>query len=105
MFLSYPGLLWSGGPWQIAEAALSGAALVFATSLFLAGTRVRGSRWLAAAIYLPAAVLAVVPSEIALTVAVGLTILGVALGRPFSRPKESQQSARRTIPGASSEVR
>jgi TRAP-type uncharacterized transport system fused permease subunit len=105
MFLSYPGMLWSGGPWQIAEAALSGAALVFATSLFLAGTRVRGSRWLAAAIYLPAAVLAVVPSEIALTVAVGLTILGVALGRPFSRPKESQQSARRTIPGASSVVR
>jgi TRAP-type uncharacterized transport system fused permease subunit len=85
MFLSYPGMLWSGSPWQIAEAALSGVALVFSTSLFLAGTRIRGSRWLAAAIYLPAAVLAIVPSHLALGAAVALTTAGVALGRPFAR--------------------
>jgi hypothetical protein len=58
---------------------------VFSTSLFLAGTRIRGSRWLAAAIYLPAAVLAIVPSHLALGAAVALTTAGVALGRPFAR--------------------
>ena len=83
---------------------LSGVALVLATSLLLAGTGIRGSRWLAAAIYLPAAVLAIVPSEIALAAAVGLTLLGIAWGRPFSRPKPSP-SGSLAIPGASSEFR
>ncbi len=105
MFLSYPGMLWSGSSWQIAEAVLSGVALVLATSLLLAGTGIRGSRWLAAAIYLPAAVLAIVPSEIALAAAVGLTLLGIAWGRPFSRPKQPSPSGSQAIPGASSEFR
>jgi TRAP-type uncharacterized transport system fused permease subunit len=105
MFLSYPGMLWSGNWWQIAEAVLSGGTLVLATSLFLAGTRIRGSRWLAGALYLPAAGLAVVPSEIALGVAVALTILGVAWGRPFSRPQEPSYAGREAVPGTSSQFR
>ncbi|MDQ0314539.1 TRAP transporter permease [Amorphus orientalis] len=83
MFLSYPGMLWSGSGVAIAEAALSGAILVVASSLLLSGTTVRGSRYLAGALYLPAAVLAIVPSEIALIAAFGLTALGIAIGRPF----------------------
>ena len=88
MFLSYPGMLWSGSALAIAEAVASGLVLVLATSLFLAGTSIRGSRRLAAAIYLPAAVLAIVPSEIALAAAVVLTVGGIALGRPFSAPHQ-----------------
>ena len=105
MFLSYPGMLWSGSWLEIAEAALSGATLVLAASLFLAGTRIRDSRWLAGALYLSAAGLAIVPSEIALGVAVALTILGVAWGRPFSRSRESSHSGSTAVPSASSEFR
>ncbi|MGX1306267.1 TRAP transporter 4TM/12TM fusion protein [Amorphus suaedae] len=93
MFLSYPGMLWSGTPVAIAEAALSGATLVLATSLFLSGTTVRESRLLAAALYIPAAVLAIVPSEVALVVAIVLTATGIALGRPFRRPAEFRPGA------------
>jgi TRAP transporter 4TM/12TM fusion protein len=99
MFLSYPGMLWSGTLWEIIEAVLSGTTLVLATSLFLSGTRVRDNRWLAAVLYLPAAVLAIVPSEIALGVAVALTVLGVAWGRPFSRQREPSHVAREAVPG------
>lgn len=93
MFLSYPGMLWSGTPIEIAEAALSGATLVLATSLFLSGTTVRDSRMLAAALYIPAAVLAIVPSEVALVVAIVLTGAGLALGRPFRHPPEFRPGA------------
>jgi len=105
MFLSYPGMLWSGSWLEIAEAALSGGTLVLATSLFLAGTRIRDSRWLAGALYLSAAGLAIVPSEIALGVAVALTVVGVAWGRPFSRSRESSHSGSKAVPSASSEFR
>ena len=93
MFLSYPGMLWSGTPIEIAEAALSSATLVLATSLFLSGTTVRDSRMLAAALYIPAAVLAIVPSEVALVVAIVLTGAGLALGRPFRHPPEFRPGA------------
>lgn len=83
MFLTYPGMLWSGTRLEIAEAALSGLVLVTSFALLLSGTRIRGSRVAAALIYGPAAALAVVPSEMALIPAAILTIAGIAIGRPF----------------------
>ena len=87
MFLTYPGMLWSGTSLEIAEAAFSGFILVTAFSLLLSGTKIRGSRWASVALYAPAAVLAVWPSHLALAVATVLTVTGIVLGRPFrARP-------------------
>lgn len=83
MFLTYPGMLWSGTGYEIAEAALSGLVLVTAFALLLSGTRIRGSRLAAMLLYGAAAVLATVPSDMALIAATILTIAGIAIGRPF----------------------
>lgn len=83
MFLTYPGMLWSGTGYEIAEAALSGLVLITAFALLLSGTRIRGSRVAAMLLYAPAAALAVVPSEMALIAAMVLTTAGIAIGRPF----------------------
>jgi TRAP transporter 4TM/12TM fusion protein len=83
MFLTYPGMLWSGSGAQIAEAALSGGVLVTAFSLLLSGSRIRGSRTLSAVVYGTAAVLAIIPNHIALAVALALTVGGIVIGRPF----------------------
>jgi TRAP transporter 4TM/12TM fusion protein len=94
MFLTYPGMLWYGGTVEIAEAFVSGLVLVVASSLLLSDTRVLGGRTLSVALYAPAAVLAVIPSEIALGIALGLVVLGIVLGRPFRAPRANPQLAR-----------
>ncbi|MCF3933992.1 TRAP transporter fused permease subunit [Acuticoccus sp. M5D2P5] len=83
MFLSYPGMLWSGSSLDIVEAVISGGALVLATSLFLSGTQIAGGRLVPALLYLPAAALAIVPSEIALVASIALIVTGIVIGRPF----------------------
>ncbi|WP_040485567.1 TRAP transporter permease [Lutibaculum baratangense] len=93
MFLSYPGMLWSGTPWQIAEAALSGTVLVMAFSLLLSGTRIRGSRIASAALYLPAAMLAIVPSHLALGLAFAMTVTGIVVGQPFRQRHPGEPDA------------
>lgn len=86
MFLTYPGMLWSGSGWDIAEAALSGTVLVMAFALLLSGTRLRGSRAAAILLYGSAAALAFVPHPLALVSAGGLLIAGIAVGHPFRAP-------------------
>jgi TRAP-type uncharacterized transport system fused permease subunit len=87
MFLTYPGMLWSGTRFEIAEAAFSGFILVMAFSLLLSGTRIRGSQLTAIILYAPAAAFAVLPSHTALAVATLLTLAGILIGRPFrARP-------------------
>jgi TRAP transporter 4TM/12TM fusion protein len=89
MFLTYPGMLWSGTGLEIAEAAFSGLVLVTAFSLLLSGTRVRGSHVMAVAFYAPAAALAVWPSHLALAAATLLTLAGIFIGRPFRQRLEA----------------
>jgi TRAP transporter 4TM/12TM fusion protein len=83
MFLTYPGMLWSGTGLEIAEAALSGGILVTAFALLLSGSCIRGSRILSVVVYGIAAFLALIPSHIALVVALVLTVGGIVIGRPF----------------------
>lgn len=104
MFLSYPGMLWSDDILEVGEAILSGAVLVLATSLLLSSTEIRGSRWMAAGFYLPAAVLAIVPSHLALAAAVLLTGAAVFIGRPFSRSNQRSPLGS-SVPDTPSEIR
>ncbi|WAP69827.1 TRAP transporter permease [Jiella pelagia] len=83
MFLTYPGMLWSGSGFEIAEAALSGFVLIVAFALLLSGSRIRGSKLASVMLYAPAAILAIIPSHIALIVAIVLTITGIVVAQPF----------------------
>lgn len=85
MFLTYPGMLWSGSGLDIAEAAVSGLLLVVAAAAVMSGVRIRASRPLALALFLPAAALAVYPSGLAMGASALLLCAGIALGRPFRK--------------------
>jgi TRAP-type uncharacterized transport system fused permease subunit len=86
MFLTYPGMLWSGTAPEIVEAALSGGILVTAFALLLSESRIRGS-WVASIlVYGSAAILALIPSHLALITALLLTLGGIMIGRPFRAP-------------------
>ncbi|MEO3388150.1 TRAP transporter fused permease subunit [Mesorhizobium sp. CAU 1741] len=83
MFLAYPGMLWSGDGMDIAEAALSGLMLVVATAMLTSGIRLRGSRPMAWLFFMPAALLALYPSQLALIASVLLVGVGIFLAKPF----------------------
>ena len=86
MFLTYPGMLWSGTSVDIVEAALSGLLLVVSAAMLMAGVRVRGSLPVAWAIFAPAAALAIYPSELAMLASAMVLIVGIALAKPFMAP-------------------
>ncbi|WP_306155134.1 TRAP transporter fused permease subunit [Roseovarius sp. MMSF_3281] len=88
MFLTYPGMLWSGSPLDIAEAVLSGSVLVIAFALLLSGVRLRGSRVAAILVYGCSAALAFVPQHAALVIAALLLVTGLVLGRHFRVPDD-----------------
>lgn len=87
MFLTYPGMLWSGSAMDIAEAACSGLLLVISSAMLMAGVRIRGSLPLAWTVFAPAAALAIYPSEAALLASAAVLVVGIVLARPFVAPQ------------------
>lgn len=81
LILIYGGMIGQGGALAIANAALTGMVLVIAVPLLLAGVPFFGRRWLDAAVYLVAVLLAFLPHPAAPVAAAGLLAAAWTAGR------------------------
>jgi TRAP transporter 4TM/12TM fusion protein len=87
MFLTYPGMLWSGSAMDIVEAACSGFLLVVSSAMLMAGVRIRGNLPLAWAVFAPAAAFAIYPSGVAILASAVMLVVGIIVARPFVTPE------------------
>ena len=85
MFLTHPGILWSGSALDIGEAIVSGLVLVVCVSVLLSGCKILGSRLISVLIFGIAAVCVVFPSSVLLGVGTVLCLIGLVVGRPFRK--------------------
>ncbi|GGO60052.1 TRAP transporter, 4TM/12TM fusion protein [Roseovarius pacificus] len=85
MFLTHPGILWSGSALDIGEAILSGLILVVCVSVLLSGCKMLGSWVISVLIFGIAAVCVVFPSSVLLGIGTGLCLIGLVIGRPFRK--------------------
>ncbi|WP_299822850.1 TRAP transporter fused permease subunit [uncultured Jannaschia sp.] len=81
LILIYAGMIGQGGAFSIGNAALTGMVLVVTIPLLLARVPILGNRWLDAALYVAAALLAIVPHPLGPVAAVGLLAAAWAAGR------------------------
>lgn len=85
MFLTHPGILWSGSAFDIGEAIVSGLVLVVCVSVLLSGCKILGSRLISVLIFGIAAVCVVFPSSVLLGIGTVLCLIGLVVGRPFRK--------------------
>jgi TRAP-type uncharacterized transport system fused permease subunit len=93
MFLTYPGMLWSGSAMDIVEAACSGFLLVVSSAMLMAGVRIRGNLPLAWAVFAPAAAFAIYPSGVAILASAVMLVVGIIVARPFVTPEIENRGA------------
>lgn len=89
LFIVYPGALAGGGPWAILHAALSGGVFVLAAAMLFGGQQVTGRRLADGAIFLAAAVAALVEAWPATLLAAAILAAALAAARRGRRARET----------------